>query len=60
MTDRQASDLYRRYMAADTAYREHAAACTACTIIAPGPACSAGVRLYESFSTLQAAYINQQ
>ncbi|MGA5498712.1 hypothetical protein ACPCSP_30630 [Streptomyces cinereoruber] len=60
MTGRQTSDLYRRYMAADTAYREHAAACAACTITAPAPACQAGARLYESFSTLQAAYLHQQ
>ncbi|MFE5714498.1 hypothetical protein ACFQ7J_27260 [Streptomyces sp. NPDC056501] len=52
------TDLYRRYMAADTAYRRHASTCTACTTTVPGPACQAGARLYESFSTLQAAYLN--
>ncbi|MFC8270385.1 hypothetical protein ACFUIZ_32395 [Streptomyces cinereoruber] len=60
MTGRQTSDLYRRYMAATAAYREHAAACSACTTTDPGPGCQAGARLYESFSTLQAAYLNQQ
>ncbi|MFE0779161.1 hypothetical protein [Streptomyces sp. NPDC058861] len=60
MTGRQISDLYRRYMAADTAYREHAAACAACTTTTPGPDCQAGARLYESFSSLQAAYLHQQ
>ncbi|MFC7924482.1 hypothetical protein [Streptomyces cinereoruber] len=60
MTDRQTSDLYRRYMAATTAYREHAATCAACTITDPNSDCREGERLYESFSTLQAAYLNQQ
>ncbi|WP_411078325.1 hypothetical protein [Streptomyces sp. cmx-10-25] len=60
MTDRQTSDLYRRYMAATTAYRDHAATCTACTTTQPGPDCRDGARLHESFSTLQAAYLNQQ
>ncbi|MFE6713984.1 hypothetical protein [Streptomyces sp. NPDC057695] len=46
-------------MAADTAYRRHAAACTACTTTVPGQDCRAGARLYESFSTLQAAYLNR-
>ncbi|MFD3728797.1 hypothetical protein [Streptomyces sp. NPDC058671] len=56
---RQADDLYRRYMAADTAYRTHAASCDACTCTAPGTDCPAGTRAYESFSTLQAAYLNK-
>ncbi|MFE0778781.1 hypothetical protein [Streptomyces sp. NPDC058861] len=47
-------------MAATTAYREHADACAACTITDPGPDCQAGARLYESFSSLQAAYLHQQ
>ncbi|MFJ3817779.1 hypothetical protein [Streptomyces sp. NPDC090056] len=46
-------------MAADTAYREHAATCPACTITAPGPACRDGRRAYESFSDLQAAYLTK-
>ncbi|WP_167352248.1 hypothetical protein [Streptomyces vietnamensis] len=45
-------------MAADTAYRRHADACTACTTTAPAQDCRTGARLYESFSTLQAAYLN--
>ncbi|MFD9047815.1 hypothetical protein [Streptomyces zaomyceticus] len=53
-----ANDLYRRYMAADTAYRRHAATCAACTLTALGPACRSGAGLYESFSTLQQAYLN--
>ncbi|MEV7675888.1 hypothetical protein [Streptomyces sp. NPDC088752] len=56
--DPRASDLYRRYMAADTAYREHAATCTACTRTEPSPGCRNGVRLHGSFSDLQAAYLN--
>ncbi|MFJ2060301.1 hypothetical protein ACIOMM_30790 [Streptomyces sp. NPDC087908] len=59
MTGRQTSDLYRRYMAADTAYRQHASNCVTCTVTAPGPACRDGARLYESFSTLQAGYLNK-
>ncbi|WP_435191309.1 hypothetical protein [Streptomyces sp. bgisy126] len=47
-------------MAATTAYREHAAACSACTTTTPGPNCRTGARLYQSFSDLQAAYLNQQ
>ncbi|MFE5548729.1 hypothetical protein ACFQ71_33570 [Streptomyces sp. NPDC056534] len=46
-------------MAADTAYRQHVSNCAACTLDAPGPACRDGARLYESFSTLQAGYLNQ-
>ncbi|MFJ5142744.1 hypothetical protein [Streptomyces sp. NPDC088707] len=45
-------------MAADTAYRRHAAGCPGCTPTAPSPKCRAGARLYESFSTLQNAYLN--
>ncbi|MFE6460419.1 hypothetical protein ACFVP0_23580 [Streptomyces cinereoruber] len=45
-------------MDADTAYREHAATCTACTRTTPGPGCRDGARLYESFATRQEAYLN--
>ncbi|MFF2308539.1 hypothetical protein ACFVVP_39320 [Streptomyces sp. NPDC058128] len=45
-------------MAADTAYRRHAGGCAACTLTAPGPKCRTGAGLYESFSTLQQAYLN--
>ncbi|MET9954513.1 hypothetical protein ABZ135_23625 [Streptomyces sp. NPDC006339] len=53
-----ADDLHRRYMAANTAYRRHAAACAACTTTVPSQDCRAGKRLYEAFFTLQEAYLN--
>ncbi|MEV6383097.1 hypothetical protein AB0M31_27255 [Streptomyces sp. NPDC051773] len=51
-----ADDLYRRYMAADRALREHADTCTACT---PESLCGAAARLAESFGRLQDAYLNR-
>ncbi|WP_432089122.1 hypothetical protein [Streptomyces sp. bgisy095] len=56
--DPRTSGLYRRYMDADTAYREHAATCTICTRTTPDPGCRDGGRLYESFSARQEAYLN--
>ncbi|MFJ5779913.1 hypothetical protein [Streptomyces sp. NPDC093094] len=47
------ADLYKRYMAAYSAYRKHKAACPACTA---GQTCSAGAPLYERFVRLQDAY----
>ncbi|MFE3074179.1 hypothetical protein [Streptomyces sp. NPDC059247] len=58
MSGRQKADLYRRYMAADRAYRQHAVTCTVCTRTDPAPDCRVGARRHESFSTLQAAYLN--
>lgn len=50
-------DLYQRYMAAARAHRAHAKACADCR---PDAFCAAGSPLFEKFSRLQDAHLNQQ
>ncbi|MFF4709289.1 hypothetical protein [Streptomyces sp. NPDC001297] len=52
-----AADLYTRYQAAHTAHRTHRATCTTCTGTSR---CPTGQRLFESFASLQDAYLNRQ
>ncbi|MEU7649893.1 hypothetical protein [Streptomyces huasconensis] len=50
-------DLYARYMKAAAASRAHRRECSQCS---PDALCAAGLRLHESFTRLQDAYLAQQ
>ncbi|MEU1128348.1 hypothetical protein ABZ383_00530 [Streptomyces sp. NPDC005900] len=52
-----ADDLYARYMKSAAASRAHRRECSQCS---PDARCAAGLRLHESFTRLQDAYLSQQ
>ncbi|MER6466432.1 hypothetical protein ABT278_39025 [Streptomyces sp. NPDC001228] len=51
------ADLFERYQTAHTAHRTHRATCTTCTDTSR---CPTGQQLYQSFASLQDAYLNRQ
>lgn len=57
MSARPTGDLYDRYQSANTAHRNHRAACSACT---DTERCPTGQRLFETFARLQDAYLTRQ